>query len=250
MTLVIVHRLLQSLILPPLNSILIILFGFFLIKKHARIRKLIIVIGIFTLYIQSTPFFAYNLNRSLELPPLNEEDLKTAQAIVVLGGGVNAHSYEYSVGAVASSDTLVRVNYAAYLARKYPNLPIITSGGYTGVRYTEGKVMRYTLLNNYYVTNPILVEDSSRNTDENAKYVAKMLQELKITKVVIVSQAYHLRRASMVFRKYGLDPIPASTDYIYSTDAATPSLAFIPSASAMKYTARAIHEIVGYLVYY
>jgi uncharacterized SAM-binding protein YcdF (DUF218 family) len=246
MTLIIVHRLLQSLILPPLNSVIIILFGCCFNK---RTRKVIISIGILTFYIQSTPFFAYNLNKSLELPPLENLQMESVQAIVVLGGGVNGHSYEYKVGATASSETLVRLRYTAYLANKYPDLLIVTSGGYTGGRYTEGKVMRYILINSFHVSNPILVEDSSKNTDENAKYVAKMLKMLGITKVALVSQAFHLKRASMLFRKYGLKPVAASTGYIYSNDAATPILAFIPSASAMSFTARAMHEFIGYLFY-
>jgi uncharacterized SAM-binding protein YcdF (DUF218 family) len=249
MTLIIVHRLLQSLILPPLNSILIILFGLCLIREFKRFGKIIIFLGILTFYIQSIPFFAYYLNKSLELPAIKEEQLKTVQAIVVLGGGVNGHGYEYPFKVVPNTETLTRLNYAAYLAHQYPDLPIITSGGYTGGRYTEGKVMRYTLQNSFFVTNPIYVEDSSRNTDENAKYVAKILQEKGLTKVAVVSQAYHLRRACMVFRKYGVEALPASTDYMYSIDAATPQLAFIPTASAMRFTSRALHEIVGYWVY-
>ncbi|HLX52600.1 MAG TPA: YdcF family protein [Aquella sp.] len=249
MTLIIVHRLLQSLVLPPLNSVLIIVLGFCLLKKYRRISKLIIGFGILTFYIQATPYFAYRLNKSIELPPLKDEQIKTVQAIVVLGGGLNAHSYEYPVKAIPNTETLTRLNYAAYLARQYPNLPIITSGGYTGTHYTEGKVMRYTLITSYHVTNPISVEDSSRNTDENAKYVAKILQEKGIKKVAVVSQAYHLRRACMVFRKYGIEPVPASTDYIYYLDAVTPILAFIPTASAMRFTSRALHEIIGYWFY-
>jgi uncharacterized SAM-binding protein YcdF (DUF218 family) len=249
MTLIIVHRLLQSFLLPPLNSILIIVFGLCLAKKYRWTRKIIISLGVLTFYIQSTPFFAYHLNKSIELPPLKDEQIKTAEAIVVLGGGLNGHSYEYPVKAMPNTETLTRLNYTAYLAREYPNLPIITSGGYTGMHYTEGKVMRYTLITRYHVTNPISVEDSSRNTDENAKYVAKILQEKGIKKVVVVSQAYHLKRACMVFRKYGIEPIPASTDYIYYLDAVTPALAFIPTASAMRFTSRALHEIIGYWFY-
>lgn len=249
MSLIIVHRLLQSFMLPPLNSMLILIFGFCLARQSKLISRTLIIIGMLTLYLQATPYFAYHLNKTLEFPPVKNDDMKKAEAIVVLGGGLNVNSFEYSVGAVVNPETLVRLNYTAYLARKYPNLPIITSGGYLGVRYTEGKVMRDTLLNNFNVTNQIWIEDSSRNTDENAKYVAQILLAKHITTVVVVSQAFHLRRACLVFRKYGLNPIPASTDYTYSTDALTPQLAFIPSASAMRYTARALHEIIGYWFY-
>lgn len=250
MSLIIVHRLLQSFILPPLNSMLILFAGIWWSEKSKATGRILLILGILTLYIQSTPFFAHQINKVLEVPPVKNEQMKNAQAIVVLGGGVNSNSFEYPSGAVANTSTLIRLNYTAYLARKYPDLPIITSGGYNGMRYTEGKVMRDALLNNYGVTNDIWIEDSSRNTDENAKYVAKMLLAKHITTVTIVTQAYHERRACMLFNKYGIHTIAASTDYTDSADSVKLSfLAFIPTAGAMRYTSRALHEIIGYWYY-
>ena len=166
--LIIVQRLLLGLVYPPLNSIFIIVLGCFLVKKYKRIGKLIIIIGTSTLYVQSTPFFAYHLRKSIELPPVNDIQMKKAQAIVVLGAGIVLHSHVYGVDAVPGNETLTRLKYAAYLAHKYPNLLIVTSGGHEGIYYTEGEVMRDTLKNRYHVNNPILVETTSNNTDENA----------------------------------------------------------------------------------
>jgi len=174
--------------------------------------------------------------------------METVQAIVVLDGGVNGRCSEYETEGVPSANTLIRLNYAAYLAHKYPNLPIITSGGVSGVHYAGGKVMRHTLLKIYRLHNPIFAEIISRNTDENAKYVTKMLLAKGIKKIALVSQAYHLKRASMLFRKYGINPIPAPTDYVSSGEDLSLS-DFLPSAAAMSSASIALHEIIGYWYY-
>ena len=249
MLLIIVHRFLEAFILPPLNSVIIMIIGYLIMRYRKRIGMSIIIIGIATLYIQSTPYFASYVNRSLEVSPFTSEQLKQAQAIVILGGGVKNSGLEYSHNVVPNTSTLVRINYAAHLARNYPDKLIITSGGYTSVKYSEANIMRNVLINNYHITNQIITENKSRNTDENAKYVAEILKPTNITRVAIVTQAYHMKRAVMLFKKYGLDPIPASTDYFHFEDAQMPVITFLPSAKALHYSARALHEIFGYMIY-
>jgi uncharacterized SAM-binding protein YcdF (DUF218 family) len=248
MLLIVVHRFLEAFILPPLNSIIIMLIGYLVMRYRKGIGAGIFSIGVLTLYIQSTLYFASYINHKLEVPPLNYKQLNEAQAIVVLGGGVK-NSIEYPRGVVPTTGTLIRVNYAAQLARKYPNKLIVTSGGYTSIKYSEANIMRNALINSYFIHNQIIVENKSRNTEENAKFVAQILKPMNITRIAIVTQAFHMKRAEMLFKKYGLDPIPASTDYFYSEEAEMPAVAFLPSAKAMHYTARALHEIFGYVIY-
>lgn len=226
------------------------LLGYLIYWFYKTTGKLIILFGVIFLYIQATPFFSYHLSKSIELPPIKQSAVKNSQAIVVLGGGINNSSYEYPMGAVVKTSTLIRLDYAAYLAKQYPNKLIVTSGGYTGSKYTEASVMRDTLITTFAVKNPILIEDKSRDTDENAEFVAKMLLAKGIHRVVVVSQAFHVRRAIMLFKKYGLEPIGASTDYVSSDDAHTKELMFVPNATAMAITARTLHETFGYLFYF
>lgn len=251
MLLIFMHHLLQSFVLPPLNAFIIGLIGYITSQRYKNLGKCIIIFSLIFLYLQSTPIVAYYLNKSLELPPITQEQLQKSQAIIVLGGGVSGNGFEYPIAkATANTSTLIRLNYAAYLARMYPNKPLIVSGGYAGIRNTEAKVMKRILLNSYSINNnKIFIEDHSRNTDENAKYVAQMLKSMHIKTVAVVTQAYHVRRAVMLFKKYNINAYPASTDYYYSENAKTPILAITPSASAINYTARALHEIFGYIAY-
>ena len=245
MQLIIVHRLLQSILLPPLNAVCVMFLGYLIISKWKKIGKTIILCGGILFYIQTTPFFAYYLTKTIELPPLAADALKDCQAIVVIGGGLK-HSYEYPTPTMANTSTLIRLEYTAFLAKQDPAKLVIVSGGYNGRRYTEASIMRDTLVNTFAVKNPIIIEDKSRNTTENAKYVAKILLPRQIHNIILVSQAYHERRAVMLFKKFGLNPVTASTDYIDSDDAKTITLMVIPNATAMALTARTLHEIFGY----
>jgi len=181
MSLIIVHRFLQSFLLPPFNSIIIIVIGLIFRCFRKSFGKWLILFGCTTLYLQSTPIFAYSLNKSLELPKASEQQIKEADAIIVLGGGVK-FSNTYHNKLEAGPSTLIRTHYAAVLAHKYPDKIIIASGGYTSKIVYEGSVIKDTLINDYKVTNEIIVEHQSRNTDENAKYSAEILENLGIKK--------------------------------------------------------------------
>src|SRR3990167_11477531 len=186
MQLIIVHRLLQSILLPPLNAVCIIFFGYLLLSRYKKIGKTLMGLGILFFYIQTTPIFAYSITKAIELPPVTPLALKNSQAIIVLGGGVNSNSYEYHT-VTALPNTLVRLSYAAYLAKQHPDMPIVTSGGYTSKKFSEASVMQRILINTFAVKNPIIIEGKSRDTNENAKFVAKILLAKQIHNVVIVS---------------------------------------------------------------
>ena len=174
--------------------------------------------------------------------------LKANDAIVVIGGGVNGNGFEYESGISVNRNTLIRLQYTAYLAKKYPKKLIVTSGGYTG-KFREGAIMKDVLINSFGVKNPILVENNSRNTKENAEFVANLLLAQNIHNIVLVTEAYHMRRAMMLFKKYGLNPTAASTNYYSNINATIPTLSMIPNAGAIFQVSIMYHEIFGYLAY-
>ena len=56
----------------------------------------------------------------------------------------------------------------------------------------------------------ILLEKTSKNTDENARYTAAMLHKRGINRVLLVTDPIHMFRAVESFRHYGIqvDPVP------------------------------------------
>lgn len=241
------HRFLQSFLLPPLNSLLIILLGVFFFKLQRNKRYALILFGVFTLYLQATPYFAFYLNKMIAPEPMHLNQLKNAQAIVLLGGGVNNSAIEYGVNAVSSNDTLARIRYAAYLAKKNPDLPIFTSGGAIDTKNSEASLMKASLQDEFDVENDIYLEPDSKTTKENAKYTSHLLQQYKFSRVVLVTSASHMRRASALFQENGIQVIPAPTGFFSLGYTTMPILWFIPTAQAMATTSAVIHELIGYV---
>lgn len=241
------HRLLQSFILPPLNSLIIIVLGAYFFKVHRTKGGIILLIGCFSLYLQSTPYFAYKLNRWLSPEPMQLSSLNQAQAIVLLGGGVNTYAGEYNVNAVSNSDTFIRIRYAAFLAKRNPDLPIFVSGGAIDTKDSEASLMKKALQNEFEVENPIYLEPDSKTTSENAKYTSRILLQYGISKVILVSSASHIKRAGALFERNGIKVIAAPTGFYSLGYYRLPILWFVPTANAMMVTSSVLHEVFGYI---
>jgi hypothetical protein len=82
MTTIFLHRLLQSFLLPPLNSLVIIVLGLYFFKVQRTIARILLVIGCLSLYLQSTPYLAYHLNKLVSPPVMKVSDFDSAQALV------------------------------------------------------------------------------------------------------------------------------------------------------------------------
>jgi uncharacterized SAM-binding protein YcdF (DUF218 family) len=249
MLLIFIHRFLQSFMLPPLNSLIIILLGTIFFKKRCT-KIIVIAIGGLSLYLQATPYVAFHLNKIIAPQPLNMNDLPKAQAMVVLGGGVNNYIPEYNgefnTSAISNTETFVRVRYAAFLAKKEPNLPIFVSGGAIDTKDSEASVMKLALQEEFNVTNQIYLEPDSRTTNENAKFTANLLAKYKYSTVVLVTSASHMRRAKALFEQNGIHVIAAPTNFYSLGYKTMPMLWFVPTSHAMSTTSAVLHEFIGY----
>ena len=92
-------------------------------------------------------------------------------------------------------------------------------------------------------------EGRSRNTAENALYSRALLQSLNIDRIILVTHAFHMSRASNEFIQAGFDVQPAPTGYFFSEEALS-LLSFIPSAKALTVSSFVIHEYLGMIWYW
>ena len=94
------------------------------------------------------------------------------------------------------------------LARR-TGLPVLVSGGM--LRDDDvplGTLMAMSMVQTFGVT-PRWVEAQSHTTWENAEYSAALLQPLGIHSVYVVTHAWHMPRALLAFRHFGLHAVPA-----------------------------------------
>ena len=110
----------KALLLPPTGLLLLALIGLAMIRRHPRAGRLLATASVLALLALSTPIVAGALVRLLDdSPPIDLAMAKTAQAIVIPGGGVRRNALEYG-GDTLGRLTLERVRYGARLARERP----------------------------------------------------------------------------------------------------------------------------------
>ena len=170
------------------------------------------------------------------------------QALVVISGGVVYGAVEYQSAMTINTRTLLRVRYAAKLAREM-DLPILVSGGSVlrTEAVSEADLMADVLVNEFKI--PVAWrEPNSCNTAENAQFSRKVLQDYAINKIVLVTQAYHMPRAVYEFRKAGFDVLPAPTAFMGQLSELS-VFDFLPSPEALMSSYLLAHETLGMLWY-
>ncbi len=141
------------------------------------------------------------------LKPLTiKEDIRQADAIVVLGGGIDRGRYL----TLTSSHRLVRGTQLYYegMAKK-----IIFSGGVApGVGVAEGAVMAQDAKRLNIPPEDILIEKKSRRTYEQAMEIKKMTEPRRWRSILLVTSCGHMKRAVHVFEQLGFKVYPAPAD--------------------------------------
>ncbi len=212
-----------------------------------RLGRALFAVGLVALSLLSTPYVGSLLLGSLQVhkalgPNPQMEDIG---AIVVLGAGVYREAPEYGAE-TPDSLTLERIRYGAKLHRDL-GLPLLVTGG--SVRPSGrpvGVVMQESLEQDFVV--PVKwVETESKNTFENAKSSSQILGLAGITKVYLVTHAWHMRRAKGVFEAAGLQVVPAPMGFVSSPGPELGDFVATPAGLVMSYYA--VHEGVGLLWY-
>ncbi|MDH2915859.1 MAG: YdcF family protein [Gallionella sp.] len=241
-----ITNLISAFLLPPLNLLIVAGVGIWLWRKRPVIARALLVTAFALLWILSTPYVADALMHRLEGAPYATDTRKPlADAIVVLGGGTYFHAPEYG-GDTVGKETLERLRFAAKLYRETGKPLLVTGGKPLGNSASEGGQMRQVLEQEFKV--PVKwVEGESDNTLENARLSYKVLKESGITRIYLVTHAWHMPRSVQAFQSAGFQVVPAPT--AYTTRYATTLLTFIPSAESLLDSRWYMHEMIGMLWY-
>lgn len=185
-----------------------------------------------------------------------DADVAGADAIVILGAGTVSRSPEEGGRTAPGVETLKRLSFA-YRIHRVTGLPMITTGGsplaapkassngQPGTDTTAGAAMGRYLIALGADPQAVKTEESSRNTYENAAYVAETYNP---SKVILVTSAYHMPRSVWVFQQIGVQVRPAPTDYKADADGYN-LWSFFPTMDTLDDSYKALHEYVG-IVYY
>lgn len=233
---------LKYLALPPVINALLIVAGLALGARRLA-GGLLISLGLASLLLLATPWASHALRQGLEPAPLpGPASLRGAQAIVILGGGRDYTAPEFGWGDAPSNATWRRLAYGAHLQRA-SGLPILVSGGRVHDEHSAEASLMAAALREVFDVPVRWMEGQSRNTTENARLSAEMLAGANIEQVALVSQAWHLPRATAEFERAGLTVIPAPTEFASTPPPGLHGL--IPRAYHLQQSTRALHEWLG-----
>lgn len=161
-------------------------------------RGLVLLVGVLTLGVGGLVFWVQWYGR--------RDHARRAGAIVVLGARVLP-------GGIPSGSLVARVEQGAALFHAGLAPLLVLSGGGAAER-AEAEVA-YALATGLGVPGgACLLETESRSTAENARHSARLLRERGIREIILVTDPFHLLRASHHFRREGLAvaPSPARLD--------------------------------------
>ncbi len=240
---------LTALFFPPGLNIFLLVLGFVVQHWWKWTGRLIMMTGIVSLYLFSTLAVGDRLLYNLQKYPALQNRLQLNgdkdSAIVVLGAGRRRQAPEYSKEDIINPLTMERLRYAVILSKKY-KLPLLLSGGEPDHEATPEAVLMNQLVVEDLQQPVKFLETQSKNTWENALNSVKLLKNNDISRVILVTHAWHMKRAFAYFQATGIDVIPAPMGFVPRKPFFSSKIrAFYPSATGLLHSRMAIKEYVA-----
>jgi uncharacterized SAM-binding protein YcdF (DUF218 family) len=242
-----------QLLMPPGLNLVLFIAAWLLKRRIPKVATVLFVFSAVTLAIASSGLGSGFLVGSLEdaYPFRQAAELPNADAIVVLGGYLRYGERRPHIAEISSASD--RLWFGAELYRQGKAPIVLLTGGNTpflsGSSESEASVGAKMIQNLGVPANAVLVEGNSRNTKENAEHSGQVLMARAARRILLVTSAFHMRRASALFRHAGFVVIPAACDY--DTGWGKPDFFFqlLPDSVRLEHSQVALREWIGLTVY-
>ncbi|MBT9395166.1 YdcF family protein [Hymenobacter sp. NST-14] len=230
----------------------LVALGLLVRPRHWRRRLRWAALGL--LLLLTNPALVNEALLAWERPPVRLSQLPaSADAGILLTGITKTRKSPHDrVYVQQSADRLL---HTLWLYRAGRIRRIIVSGGSGALEPLPGARSEarelYTLLRLAGVPDSvILLEERSRNTRENARFTNELLaRHPDIRSTVLITSAFHLRRAEGCFAKVGLHPVPFPAGFYSSDRSAAPAFWLVPSEEPLRLWGILLHEMAGYAIY-
>ena len=242
----IAKKLITHCLLPPGIFIVFLLLVSIFLKRRLKLLALFFALFIYILSIGPTKdLLLVPLEDSFPVPSL--EEVNKGNAYVVLGGGIYDNTPDIDGKGTLSGDALARV-LAAYKLYRISKKPIILSGGRIFGRAAEAEIAKRTLISLGASEKDIITESKSIDTYENALFVKEIADARKVSRIVLVTSAYHMKRSHLLFSRHFREVIPYPAGYLTSRTGYD-VLSFMPSAASLADASIATKEYMGIAFY-
>jgi uncharacterized SAM-binding protein YcdF (DUF218 family) len=234
--------------MPPMCLLIATPIGALIAFRWRRTGLTIALISSILLYACCTRFVSERLLYLVEsqVPASSAADLSDAQAIAVLSGDVY-HGKPGDVPDDVGLLTLERLRLAASLYHAHP-LPVLVTGGIEGNDAESSAALMADTLQQDYGIKTTWLEERADNTYQNGAFSAAIFKTNNISRVIVVTEAWHLPRALWSFAHAGITAIPAPAERTYITRGFDWNELEADYGSFAK-SFYALHELLG-LAYY
>ncbi len=233
-------------------SLIIFCFIFAYVLKNKRTKKLFFFFGFFLLVVFSNDFLINEIMLKWEISAVPLQEIKAPYDVAIVLSGVT-DSEKAPRDRVYLNKGADRIMHTVHLYRLGKIKRILISGGSGRLLvqdYKESEAIKNVLLLSGVAAEHIFIDDASRNTHENAVYSAEILNEKFSGKTyLLVTSAFHMRRAQACFQKVGVKADSFPTDFYTFERKFTPDVFVVPSDMAVVKWGIMIKEWLGMVAY-
>jgi uncharacterized SAM-binding protein YcdF (DUF218 family) len=239
----ILSKLLYVLILPLTWVFALLAYAIF--TKNYKIKQRVLIGAFVIFWFFGNQFTANAIAHMWDVGPY-KPSAKKYSTVIVLGGFVS----EGKDGKGYFNGAADRWKTATMLIANGTAKHILFSGGNADLNpdgFSEATFVGEELRKLNIADSLIHLDGKARNTLENTANAKILLQKANLKPpYLLVTSAYHMRRARHIFEKAGLDVVAYPCDYV--TNGVIMPTSFVPGEEAFGKCNLYIKEMIGYIV--
>jgi uncharacterized SAM-binding protein YcdF (DUF218 family) len=245
----ILSKFLNFLLSPVIWIMVVFLLG--VVTKSEKRKKWFLWTAFVLLFIFTNPFLTNQAVKRLEMPYKKLSELNKVYDYAIVLGGMAEWDIKYQ--RLVFKSPADRLQQAIFLYKTGRIKKFILSGGSGSTTKPDEREMTYVkkyLLDTGIPESDLLIESNSRNTHENARYVAEMMKG-KDASYILITSAFHMHRAEGCFKKAGIKVFSWPTDRISIAEDEQYYIQniLVPSGDCVLSWSIFIKEAIGFQVY-
>ena len=240
-------------LLMPFSIVLLLLLFSLIIRKKEYSRRAVLI-ALVTLYMISNGYLVNRAYNWWEHEPKNINSLLQTYdvGVVLTGGMISVPSLDVDHPGLGNHADRFMQAYLLYKTGKIRK--ILISGrdhpNKMAKKLGDGQAAAALLVQWGVAPGDIILEGTSRNTRENALNSAAILKSrFPEGKYLLITSAFHLRRAEGCFEKAGIETTSFPADIYGGNFNPTIKQILVPDPEVVGYSHLLWHEWVGYIVY-
>jgi len=232
--------------------LLVLILSFFNKNKFSKIvNSITIILFILIIFLPNGTYLLQKLENTYAIPKSFPDKI---DGILILGGGINTLlTYQHSQ--IILNEKIERITESVKLIKQFPDAKVVYSEGVlitSKIDITNIDVVKMFYKQMGVDNKKIIFENKSRNTYENFIFSKKFINN-NSNKWILLTSAYHMKRAMSVAEKLELNFIPYPVDYRLQDHYNWKRFYLVKGRTFLtnlNHFQLAAHEYIGLIIYY